>query len=93
MAFSAIPTRCSFSLPPAQYPPSSSLPRYSVSFRFSQLKLNGRKPFSIRAASVSGTLFFSNFIYKFYNDLFFISFLFLLCLLNLKEYVIVYHLF
>lgn len=37
--------------------------------------------------------FFANFIYKFYNDLFFISFLFLLCLLNLKEYVIVYHLF
>ncbi|XP_062148914.1 iron-sulfur assembly protein IscA, chloroplastic [Alnus glutinosa] len=53
MAFSAIPTRCSFSLPPAQYPQSSSLPRCSVSFRFSQSKFNGRKPFSIRAASVS----------------------------------------
>ncbi|XP_059432449.1 iron-sulfur assembly protein IscA, chloroplastic [Corylus avellana] len=53
MAFSAIPTRCSFSLPPPQYPRSSSLPPCSVSFRFSQIKLNGRKPFSIRAASVS----------------------------------------
>ncbi|KAG6657433.1 hypothetical protein I3843_04G083400 [Carya illinoinensis] len=53
MAFSATSTRCPFFLPLPQNPPSSSSPQNSVSFRFSQSKLNGRKPISIRAVSVS----------------------------------------
>ncbi|KAG2716464.1 hypothetical protein I3760_03G127400 [Carya illinoinensis] len=53
MAFSAITTRCPFFLPLTQNPPSSSSPQNSVSFRHSPLKVNGRKPISIRAVSVS----------------------------------------
>lgn len=93
MAFSAITTGCSLFLPLTQNSPSSSSPQNSVSFRLSPLKVNGRKPISIRAVSVSGTLssskHFCHFVYTF-NDLFFLSFVTSLDfkLVNLKEYVI-----
>ncbi|GMN33419.1 hypothetical protein TIFTF001_004149 [Ficus carica] len=53
MAFSAITTRCPPVLRlPENPPPSSSLPRSSVSFRFSHLNLSRRKPLSIRSVSI-----------------------------------------
>ncbi|KAB1210443.1 Iron-sulfur assembly protein IscA, chloroplastic [Morella rubra] len=52
MAFSAVTARCPSFLPQPRNPTSTSSPRNSISFRFSQLKLNARKPISIQAAAV-----------------------------------------
>ncbi|XP_024017384.1 iron-sulfur assembly protein IscA, chloroplastic [Morus notabilis] len=52
MAFSAITSRCPSVLRLPKNPPSTSLPRSSVSFRFSHLKLSHRKPLSIRSVSI-----------------------------------------